>query len=458
MSRPVRAAIQEIEANPTHWRRFRPYPAYRDCGVPWLGEVPCSWSLKRLKYVARVIMGQSPPSEEYSTDADGLPFLQGNADFGPLSPAPRIFCPTAAKRVPENSLLLSVRAPVGALNVADQSYGIGRGLCAVIPRNTDLVTEFAWYLLHVVREQLQTLATGSTYEAVTADEVASMTALLPTLSEQKAIAAFLDRETARIDELVAKKTRLIELLQEKRTALISHAVTKGLNSNTPMKDSGIPWLGAVPSHWQSLKFRNAAFFQEGPGLRHWQFTDSGIRVVCVTNITEAGVTFEAYQKFIAEDEYRKCYKHFTVAIGDLLLSSSGNSWGKVAEFHANETAILNTSTIRVNANRTSTLRRSFIKWVLQARGTREQLGLMMTGSCQPNFGPTHLAMTIVAVPPPNEQIIIARYLDEHAARLDHLVDAIQQATEKLHEYRSALISAAVTGQIDVRNTRDGDSA
>ena len=283
---------------------------------------------------------------------------------------------------------------------------------------------------------------------------------LPPSVEQVSIADFLDRETSKIDLLVAKKRTLIERLKEKRTALISRTVTRGLppdaaraaglDPHPKLKPSGIDWLREIPRHWTILKFGFCAYFQEGPGLRNWQFSDDGIRVICVTNITDSGIDFSRYEKFISEQEYAESYRHFTVSKGDLLISSSGNSWGKVAEFNGEERSILNTSTIRINCNKAEILCLPFLKWVIQAECTREQLGLFMTGSCQPNFGPSHLAKTLIPIPPKKEQYAIADYLYYETANLDQMLKKVEAAIERLQEYRTALITAAVTGKIDVR--------
>ena len=194
-------------------------------GVEWIGKIPSLWKIKRLKYVANVNMGQSPPSEEYNSDQVGTPFLQGNAEFGSHHPTPKIYCPTAKKYADPGDILLSVRAPVGAINIANQEYGIGRGLCAIRPRTNQLEHHYAKYLLEVVRAELHTVATGSTYEAVTVDEVSNVTCVAPPLSEQTQIAKFLDRKTQQIDELIAAEQRKIELLKEYRQSLISETVT-----------------------------------------------------------------------------------------------------------------------------------------------------------------------------------------------------------------------------------------
>jgi type I restriction enzyme S subunit len=221
-----------------------------------------------------------------------------------------------------------------------------------------------------------------------------------------------------------------------------------------MKESGVEWLGDVPAGWRVTKLGQLALMQEGPGLRTWQFTDYGTRVICVTNITENGIDFAKLEKFISDDEYLRSYQHFTVNTGDILLSSSGNSWGKVAKYIGNEVVILNTSTIRMNELQNQPLILDFIQNFLLSKSCREQLGIAMTGSCQPNFGPSHLKEVKVSIPPLSEQQKIAQFLDHETAKIDTLIEKSNSAIELMQERRTALISAAVTGKIDVRDWGD----
>lgn len=279
---------------------------------------------------------------------------------------------------------------------------------------------------------------------------------LPPFEDQRAIAEFLDSETRKVDDLIAAQQKLNRLLQLRRALLITSAVWMQNGASEHDHAGGLPQL---PHGWSVQKFKRVAFFQEGPGLRNWQFTDDGARVICVTNITEKGIDFEGYTKFISEEEYRHDYRRFTVQNGDLLLSSSGNSWGKVAEFKSDGIpTILNTSTIRVNELPSRPLTTRFIRWALQTVPVREQLRLAMTGACQPNFGPSHLGELRVPVPPTDMQEAIAARLDRDVGRMDVLVGKVGACADKLHELRSSLISAAVTGQIDVRNYRPQEAA
>ena len=222
--------------NQTVTKGLDPNVEMKPSGVEWIGEIPTHFAVKRLKYIADLNMGQSPPSEEYNSDQFGTPFLQGNAEFGHYHPTPKIYCPTAKKHTSPGDILLSVRAPVGAINVADQEYGIGRGLCAIRPRTNQLECRYARYLLEVVRTELYIVANGTTYDAVTVNDVSKITCVVPPLAEQKEIADFLDRKTGQIDELIALEVRKIELLKEYRQSLISHVVSGKIDVRVDTSD------------------------------------------------------------------------------------------------------------------------------------------------------------------------------------------------------------------------------
>ena len=435
---------------------FPRYESYKESGVEWLGEVPEHWEVISIKWLSPVQRGASPrPIDDPKYfDEDGeyawVRIADVSASDGVLRETTQklsVLGSSLSVKIAPGELFVSIAGTVGKPCISEIKACIHDGF-VYFPRlkiNPKLL-----YRIFESETCYGGLGKWGTQLNLNTDTIGSIRVALPPQKELSLVLSFLDRETAKIDVLIAEQQRLIELLKEKRQSVISHAVTKGLSPNAPMKDSGIEWLGEVPEHWEIQKFSRCAFFQEGPGLRNWQFTQDGIRVICVTNITEFGVNFSSYEKFISIDEYQTIYKHFTVSKGDLLLSSSGNSWGKVAEFESDEIAILNTSTIRVNEISSRLIIRSYIKWLLVSGGTREQLGQFMTGSCQPNFGPTHLSRLFVAFPPSDEQQTITAFLDSETAKLDTLTAEAKTAITLLQERRTALISAAVTGKIDVR--------
>ena len=446
--------------------RYKAYSEYKDSGVEWLGEVPVGWDRVPLKYMALgkhslFLDGDWIESKDLSDD--GIRYITtGSVGAGEFKEqgagfiSEDKFIQLGCTEVFEGDVLISrLNAPIGRSCVVPfHNTRIVTSVDNVIFRpDEEFVKEFLVYLFSSAEYFVHTgnLARGATMQRISRGLLGNVRAVIPTLPEQKQIARFLDHETGKIDALIEKQQALIALLQEKRQAVISHAVTKGLNPDAKMKDSGVEWLGEVPEHWTVGKFGRLAFMQEGPGLRTWQFKDEGTRVICVTNITEHGIDFSRLEKFISIPEYTSSYTHFTVNKGDILLSSSGNSWGKVARYKQDEKVILNTSTIRINELPQRPLIAGYIEHFLRSEACREQLGLAMTGSCQPNFGPTHLNEIKIPLLPTEEQELISQFIVEQIAQYDKPTAASIEAMRLLQERRTALISAAVTGKIDVRD-------
>ncbi|MFQ5859044.1 MAG: restriction endonuclease subunit S, partial [Anaerolineae bacterium] len=271
--------------------------------------------------------------------------------------------------------------------------------------------------------------------------------LRPSLSEQRAIAGFLDRETERIDTLIAKKERLIELLQEKRTALISHAVTKGLNPEVPMQDSGVEWLGEVPAHWDVMRLKYIS-----PKLSvgvvvnpsHY-YADEGVPFLFGSDISEGEISLDNARR-ISEESNRELSKSRLNA-GDLAMVRVGDP---------GVTAVIPPDLDGANCASMMIIRQSlsFIsQWLCYAMNShrgRAQIDIVEYGAAQKQFNISHAVDFIYPVPPREEQASIAVYLDRETARIDVLADKIQATIDKLREHRTALISAAVTGKIDVR--------
>jgi type I restriction enzyme S subunit len=422
----------------SHWRR---YPLYKPSVVEWLGDVPDEWKQSRLRFLCSITTGSK--NTENSDPTGQYPF------FVRADTVERLHTYSF-----DEEAILTAGDGVGVAKVFHYYKGKFdvHQRVYVLTKFKGILANFLFlYFKQNLADEVLKLSAKSTVDSLRLPMLQNFPVLIPSIPEQNAIAALLNCETTRIDALIQKKERQIELLQERCTALISHAVTKGLDPSVPIKDSGVEWLGTIPEGWNVTKFSRAAFYQEGPGLRYWQFSDSGIRVICVTNITDKGIDFSNYEKFISNDDYEENYQHFTVKKNDLLLSSSGNSWGKVARYLSDEKVILNTSTIRINELTPSKMILSFINLILQSKPCREQLGLMMTGSCQPNFGPSHLSQLIVPLPPIEDQIKIARHVDKLLQNDEIIISKIGKSVTILKEYRSALISAAVTGKIDLRH-------
>ena len=433
---------------------MRCYPEYKESGVEWIGEIPVHSEVKRLKYVADLNMGQSPPSEEYNSDQLGTPFLQGNAEFGLHHPTPKIYCPTAKKHASPGEILVSVRAPVGAINIADQEYGIGRGLCAIRPRTNQLERHYAKYLLEVVRTELHVVATGSTYDAVTVDEVSNLTCVVPPLSEQCAIANFLDRKTGQIVELIRIKGRRIELLQEQRTALINQAVTKGLDPNVEIKPSGVDWIGEICKHWEikKLKYIVQGGLTNGLFKKKDQF-GSGVKLINVTDMyqDEFLVKFEKLDRVEAEPREIETY---AVEPGDIFFVRSSLKLEGVAASacitDVPEPTVFECHLVRLHPCPTQVLFKYLINY-LNSTQTRQRLITLANTVTMTTIAQPKLASIEVVLPSLSEQHAIIDYLDKKTQQIHELIAAEGRKIELLKEYRQSLISEVVTGKIDVRS-------
>lgn len=277
----------------------------------------------------------------------------------------------------------------------------------------------------------------------------SLSCAMPCKSEQAVIADFLDATTTRIDALVAKKTRLIELLREKRQALITHAVTKGLDRGVAMKDSGVEWFGRIPQDWVVVPFRLAAWFQEGPGIMAADFRNDGVPLLRVAGVQNEFASLVGCNHLDPE-KVAKRWNHFKTELGDLLISASATT-GTISEVGAETVGCIPyTGIIRLQS--TARCHKAFLKMFLGSQAFFEQVTQFKAGSTIQHFGPTHLSQMRIVLPPVETQQQIVAALSKSTARIDTLIAKAERSIELLREHRTALITAAVTGKIDLRKT------
>ncbi|MCE1180870.1 MAG: restriction endonuclease subunit S [Rhodocyclales bacterium] len=271
---------------------------------------------------------------------------------------------------------------------------------------------------------------------------------LPLLAEQEEIAAFLDHETAKIDALIEKQQRLIELLKEKRQAVISHAVTKGLNPNAPMKDSGVEWLGKVPAHWVVAGFKKYLSSIVDYRGKTPEKQDDGVFLVTARNIKDGKINYEASQEYIAESEYEEVMSRGKPKKGDLLFTTEA-PLGEVASVD-NENIALAQRIIKFCANG-DRLNNDYLKYLIISCHFQQSLMMFASGSTALGIKAERFVYLRSLIPPLVEQNEIVQHIEAIAEKMDFLVGKAQAAIETMQERRTALISAAVTGKIDVRH-------
>ena len=353
-----------------------------------------------------------------------------------------------ASLIPAGSLVVSTRAPIGHLAVTGVDLCTNQG-CRSLVLRSGLSQRYFFYHLLAVRAELEALGQGSTFDELSKDKLESLIVLNPTHDEQAAIARFLDRETAKIDALVAKMERLIELLQGKRTALITHAVTKGLDPNVPMKDSGVEWLRQVPAQWAIAPVYTRYEVALGKMLDAKRITgDSPGHYVRNVDVQwDAVNTYDLPQMDFAPHERDR----YRLLPGDLLVCEGGEV-GRTAIWRgANKECFYQKAIHRLRPRSCRDTPRFFF-YVMYSLAMRKIFAAGSNPNTIDHLTAVKLSHHRLAFPPSDEQRAIATLLDQETARIDALVTRVHDAIERLKELRTALISAAVTGKIDVRET------
>jgi len=444
--------------------RFKSYPAYKDSGVEWLGEIPAHWEVKRLKTVASVqlsnvdkksVEGQEEVRLCNYTDVYYNERITADLEF------------MAATATPEQARRFSLRAgdvlitkdseswtdiAVPAV-VAEDMPGVlcGYHLAHIRPGNDcDGAFLFRAFAAMGPRDQFQVAANGITRFGLGGDAIRTGLFALPLLTEQRAIAAFLDRETARIDALVARKERLIALLQEQRTALITRAVTKGLDPTVPMKDSGVEWLGAIPAHWEVKRVKNLSRFVTS-GSRGWaeHYTEEGSLFLRIGNLRTDSIDLDLSDTQLVSPPQGAEGERTRVRAGDLLISITALIGAVGVVLEGTPAAFVNQHLALVRLSDKGVRPRWLGYCVLSPVG-QEQLRASLYGGTKDGLSLDDIRSLAVLVPPRKEQERIIGILDSAGRHLDALVAKVHDAIDRLKEFRTALISAAVTGKIDVR--------
>ncbi len=434
--------------------KHKPYPAYKSSGVEWLGEVPAHWEVRRLKYLVTVNDEALP--ETTAPDLEMTYVDIGNVDSiaGITGAEDLLFedAPSRARRIVRlgDVIISTVRTylkAIARIESSDANLVVSTGFAVIRPR--DLDGGFAAYALSspYFVDRVVAHSVGVSYPAINASELACLDIAFPPIPEQQAIAAFLDRETARIDALVAKKERLIELLQEKRTALITRAVTRGLDPDVPMKDSGVEWLGEIPAHWEIAPVYARYEVALGKMLDTKRISGESLgSYIRNVDVQWDSVNTDDLPQMDFPEQERERYR---LQPGDLLVCEGGEV-GRTAIWQSNNGECFYQKAIhRVRPRSQGDVPRFFYYLMYSAA----RCGIFLAGA-NPN---TISHLTAVQLrhyrfpfPPKSDQRAISFFLDQETVKLDSLVAKVREAIERLRELRSALISAAVTGRIDVR--------
>jgi type I restriction enzyme, S subunit len=425
---------------------YQPYPAYKDSAVEWLGQIPAHWDVRRLKFVAKIFNGATPNTIEEKYWGGTINWVTpedlGNLDSIYITETKRkitnegyLSCGTTL--VPRGSIIISTRAPIGHIAVADLDVCTNQGCRALVP-NVQINSLFLYFVLYTSKSELQSLGSGSTFKELSSGELKDFSISIPNIHEQLLIAAFLDRETAQIDTLITHKRELIDLLRQQRSAIISHAVTKGLDAQVPTKDSGVEWLGEIPAHWEVRRLKNVA-----PSVNTKLGKKPENKIYIGLENIQSGNGILLFESI--SENVESIVSAFQT--GDVLFGKLRPYLAKVV--HANFDGVCTTEILILRPDKQLSESR-FLFYMLLTHNFISIIDSMTYGAKMPRANSNQIGNLPACLPPLPEQRSIAEYLDHETARIDHLITEIEASIELLRQQRTALISAAVTGRIDVR--------
>ena len=429
---------------------FPAYPELSDSGVEWLGQVPHQWAIVPVKHLADFVNGEAFKPGEWSSE--GVPIiriqnLNGGDTFnfynGEVEQRYHVQC---------GDLLFGWSGNRGTsfgpfIWKREGLHYLNQHIFKVIPKGVN--SDWLYWCLRAVTEYIEQQAHGIIGMVhVTSGKLGSIPVPKIDDAQQAAIAAFLDRETAKIDQLVAEQEQLIALLKEKRQAVISHAVTKGLSPDAPMKDSGIEWLGEIPAHWEVTALKRLCV-KITDGAHISPETEGGTQAfVSTKDVSDDGINFDDCL-LTSESSFEYLVRTGCQPYdGDVLFSKDGTI-GRTTVVRGEKAFVVASSLIIIRPDAV-TLDADFLHYLCQSSVVKSQVEGFVKGAGLPRLSIQNLLRVIGTFPPIEEQVAIAEWLSSLLVGFRSLMAEAQSAITLLQERRAALISAAVTGKIDVR--------
>lgn len=439
--------------------KYQAYPEYKDSGVEWIGQIPKDWDMWKISHACSYIASGTTPKSD-----DENKYYGGEILWVTTGELRENLVLDTQKKVTERAILdmptLRVH-PKGSVSIAMYGATIGRlGIfgkeattnqaCCVMPPSSILYNKYLFYWLFATRLEIINLSSGGGQPNVNQEKIASLKVSAPSYPLQQTIANFLDHETAKIDTLIEKQQQLIQLLKEKRQAVISHAVTKGLNPDAPMKDSGVEWLGQVPEHWEvsQLKYKikhgtsiTYGIVQAGPHV------EDGVPYIKTSDMAGDKLPIDGYSK--TSHAIDNSYSRSKVFEGDIVIAiraSVGKCLLVPSEISG---ANLTQGTAKISPS--SEIGSEYMLSYLSSAPVQLHLNTIAKGATFKEITLDMLRRVPVLVPPSEEQVKIMAEVNFFVDRFSSLIVNAEKQMALLSERRTALISAAVTGKIDVRN-------
>jgi len=433
---------------------------FKDAGSQWLGNIPAEWGLKRLKFLVSCVGGGTPATGNPDFWGGEIPWVSPKDMKSGIITKTEDYLTESGVRgsatsiIQPDALLVVVRSGIlrhsipAARNLVPVS--LNQDMKALIP-SSELMTTYLYWIIEGCQKQLLPLwsKSGCTVESIELDYMLGTEMPVPALYEQKAIARFLDFKTAQIDALIAKKQALLDKLAEKRIALISHAVTKGLDPSVPMRDSGVEWLGGIPAYWKTTRIKFVARIGNGstPSREKSDYwIDGHFPWLNSSMVNQEEVT--ASDQFVTDLALKECHLPIVdppaVLVG---ITGQGKTRGMASKLNMIATINQHLAFIKPTTNDISI---DYLLFLFERAYSFLRSESDSGGSTKGAITCEQIANLEIPLPPVTEQESIERHIREELGALCDMSRSVSTVVDKLQEYRSALITNAVTGKIDVR--------
>lgn len=441
---------------------MKPYEKYKTTDIAWLGDIPSHWEVKKLTHIFRKIGSGTTPTAGVSIyyDDGEINWLQtGDLNDGIINETSKKISSRAMKDFSSlkiyspNSLVVAMYGAtigkVGLLNI----YSTTNQACCVLSDGNNLEIKYIFYFFQAFKEKIVSMAYGGGQPNISQDLIKSLRICFPPLSEQIAIANFLDKKTAQIKEAIALKSEQIIKLKEYRQTLINQTVTQGLNPTAPMKNSGVEWLGEIPSHWEVRRFRHLFSFRKGLAITKENLQDTGIPCVNYGEVHSKfgfSVNPEFDELKCVSEDYLKNNQKSLINYGDFVFADTSEDIegsGNFTYLNSNKITFAGYHTIICTSKKNNHSR--FLAYVFDSLAFRSQIRQKVKGVKVFSITQNVLKDNFVWLPPKDEQTAIADFLDKKTAKIDTAISQYQAEIDKLKEYQQSLVGEVVTGKVRV---------
>lgn len=426
------------------------YDKYKDSGIAWIGEIPEHWEVIKTKNAFNIISGATPKTDniaywdgeitwitpaDYKTEDIIIKSGKRNITTEGLNS-----CGTSI--VPQGSIIFSKRAPIGLVAINAVPLCTNQGCISCIPKPY-VNTKYFYYLMSVLTEWFELFGSGTTFKELSTNNFANFSLSQPSFTEQQSIATYLDQKCSEIDELIILQEEMITKLQSYKQSVITEAVTKGLDKNVPLKDSGIEWIGEIPEHWICTVFKKflSEPMQYGANEPAEECNYNDPRYIRITDIKDDGTLRDDTFKSLPLEKA----KEYMLTKGDLLFARSGATVGKTFLYKEDYAACFAGYLIKARCNKNELLPNFVFYYTLSNVYQNWKNSIFIQSTIQ-NIGADKYSVMPIIIPPLSEQQFIADYLDRKCSEIDELISIKQQKIEKLKDYKKSLIFECVTGK------------